>query len=85
MIGLAILILSFYSFSVNSYDENVNVRSFGFDAMWGSIGGYVGMVLGISLFQLPNLMYNSFHFLKSFKNAVDHNMFLKMNAVDHKV
>ena len=35
---------SFYTIlfiSADSYDENVNIRSFGYDAMWGSIGGYV--------------------------------------------
>ena len=32
--------------------------------MWGSIGGYVGMVLGISLFQLPNLIYAGSKYLK---------------------
>ena len=56
----------FFNISVDSYDENVNVRSFGFDAMWGNIGGYVGMILGVTLFQLPNIIYSGFHFLKSF-------------------
>jgi hypothetical protein len=50
--------------SANSYDETKNVRSFTNDAMWGSIGGYVGMVLGISFFQLPNLICDAFKALK---------------------
>ena len=50
--------------SVDSYDETTNLRSFSYDAMWGSIGGYVGMVLGISLFQLPNVIYAGSKYLK---------------------
>ena len=49
---------------MNSYDETKNVRSFTTDAMWGSIGGYVGMVLGISFFQLPNLICDVIKSLK---------------------
>ena len=57
--------------SVDSYDENINIRSFGYDAMWGSIGGYVGMVLGISLFQLPNIIYSGFQSLRYVKRLLD--------------
>ena len=62
------LLLSIFQYlhcSVNSYDETKNVRSFSYDAMWGSIGGYVGMVLGISFFQLPNLVCDAFRSLKT--------------------
>ena len=55
----------FLSTSVDSYDENVNIRSFGYDAMWGSIGGYVGMVLGISFFQLPDIICCGLQFFRN--------------------
>ena len=47
-----------FSTSVDTYDENVNIRSFGYDAMFESIGGYVGIcILGICFFQLPGIIY----------------------------
>jgi hypothetical protein len=33
--------------------------------MWGSIGGYIGMVLGVSIFQLPTMVCSSFSFLNN--------------------
>ena len=62
--------------SADSYDENVNIRSFGYDAMWGNIGGYVGMVLGISLFQLPDILFNGFQLFKSLKRTLEQRIVL---------
>ena len=59
-----------FSTSVDSYDENVNIRSFGYDAMWGSIGGYVGMVLGISFFQLPYITYCGLQCFRNFRRML---------------
>jgi len=47
--------------------------------MWGSIGGYVGMVLGISLFQLPNLIYAG---IKYFKKVASHHGFTTDETVE---
>ena len=71
--------LTFHFFSVDSYDETTNVRSFSYDAMWGSIGGYVGMVLGISLFQLPNLIYGG---IQSLKKVTSHHVFSQEETVE---
>ena len=73
--------LNFYFISADSYDENVNIRSFGYDAMWGSIGGYVGMVLGISLFQLPDILFNGFQQLKSLKRTLSKRIVLDNEIV----
>ena len=32
--------------------------------MWGSIGGYVGIFLGVSFFQMPNLIYNTYKLIQ---------------------
>ena len=50
--------------------------------MWGSIGGYVGMILGVTLFQLPNIIYSGFHFVKSFKKGRDLKYVLNMNIAN---
>ena len=43
------------------------MRHFSGDDMFGSIGGYIGMILGISLLQLPGMVYNGIDFVKSWK------------------
>ena len=48
----------FLYFSVDSYDETENVRSYGADSMLGSIGGYIGMIMGLSIFHLPDIFYD---------------------------
>ena len=66
-----------FSTSVDSYDENVSIRSFGYDAMWGSIGGYVGMVLGISFFQLPDIIYCGLQFFRNLRRIVHKKQYSK--------
>ena len=38
------------------YQEIVNVRDFGFESFWSGIGGFVGIFLGYSLLQIPDLL-----------------------------
>jgi len=59
-----------FSTSVDTYDENVNIRSFGYDAMWESIAGYVGMGLGISFLQLPCIIYCGIQFFRNFRRIL---------------
>ena len=40
-------------------DEITHIRAFGMDDLWANIGGYVGMVLGISIIQIV-VMANDF-------------------------
>ena len=56
-------ITSIFQFSIDSYDETINVRGFSGYAMFGSIGGYVGMILGISFLQLPGLISSGIEFV----------------------
>ena len=37
------------------YQEVENLREFGFEAFWSGVGGFVGIFLGYSLLQLPDL------------------------------
>ena len=38
------------------YQEIINVRDFGFESFWSGIGGFVGIFLGYSLLQIPDLL-----------------------------
>ena len=38
------------------YQEIVNVRDFGFESFWSGVGGFVGIFLGYSLLQMPDLL-----------------------------
>ena len=39
------------------YEEIINQRDFGFEMFWSSIGGFTGMFLGVSLLNIPNLIF----------------------------
>ena len=40
-----------------TFQEIVNKRAFGFESFWSSVGGFVGIFLGYSLMQLPEIIY----------------------------
>ena len=41
------------------------MREFDHSSLWGNIGGYIGMILGISLLQLPFILANTYGFLRN--------------------
>ena len=38
------------------YQEIVNLKEFGFESFWSGVGGFVGIFLGYSLLQIPDLV-----------------------------
>ena len=50
--------------------------------MWGSIGGYVGMLLGISVFELPDIILRGFQFSRYLKRVLDKKRHSKTNDVE---
>ena len=40
----------------NKYQEIVNEREFSFETFWSSVGGFVGIFMGYSLLQIPELV-----------------------------
>ena len=72
------------NYSVDSYDETINVRSFSLDAMWGSVGGYIGMVLGFSFYQLPNTFYDGCIIMKTLTEKYIFRKFRKTPVVPLK-
>ena len=49
-----------------SYRETINKKAFDMATLWSQVGGFIGMFLGYSLLQVPELAKNLFQFLKSF-------------------
>ena len=60
----------------------MNIRSFGHDALWGSIGGYVGMLIGISVFELPDIIYSGFQFSRYLIRVLDKKLHSKINDAE---
>ena len=50
--------------SSDYFEETTNVREFESKILWANIGGYVGMILGISLLQAPTIIEKGYHFLR---------------------
>ena len=46
-----------FDYKDDQYQEVENIRAFGFEAFWSGIGGFVGIFLGYSAMQLPELIY----------------------------
>jgi len=54
-----------FRFSSDFIDETRNVRSFEKANLWASIGGYVGMILGFSFLNVPDIVLNMINYVKS--------------------
>ena len=42
-------------YSVNTYKETLNKKAFDLASLWSQIGGFIGIFLGYSLLQIPQL------------------------------
>ena len=51
-------------YSSNLFEETTNVRSFGMVSLLANIGGYVGIILGISFLQVPDIVYGIFKYIR---------------------
>ena len=52
------------------YQEIENVRDFGFESFWSGVGGFVGIFLGYSIMQFPELIHNTPFLFGKLKNAL---------------
>ena len=50
-------------FSSDYFEQTTNVRNFTMGSLWGNIGGYVGMILGFSLLQAPDIARRTVQYL----------------------
>ena len=43
-------------YATRSYQEIRNQEDFGFESFWSSVGGFIGIFMGYSLLQIPDLL-----------------------------
>ena len=55
-------------FDVNNYKLILNKQEFGWESLWSQIGGFIGIFLGYSLLQVPEILSNTFGRLKTIFN-----------------
>ena len=46
------------SYMERSYQETENVQDFSFESFFSSLGGFIGIFLGYSMLQIPELLNN---------------------------
>ena len=59
-------------YTEGNYQHIENVKEFSFESFWSGVGGFVGIFLGYSLMQLPELverMYSMFKRISRFCNS----------------
>ena len=62
--------IDFYYYKCNEYKEIRQMQAYTGMMVVGNIGGFVGMLLGFALVQIPGLVHNGFHYMKNaFFNA----------------
>ena len=49
------------------YQVIENSRGFTMESCWAGIGGFIGIFIGLSLMQVPEILYQFFNFIKSHK------------------
>ena len=65
-----------FKYQDKTYEEIINEREFGFESLWSTIGGFVGIFVGTSLSQVPNFVTIVLH---RFRNLTKHRMITKNN------
>ena len=48
-----------------NYEEIINERDFGFESLWSTVGGFVGIFVGTSLSQVPNFIACVFNMIQN--------------------
>ena len=51
-------------YSSNVFEETTNVRSFGLISLLANIGGYIGMIVGLSFLQVPDILSGFFNYIR---------------------
>ena len=58
-------LINLYYFNCNEYKEIRQMQAYTGMVLVGNIGGFLGMLLGFALVQIPDLIYNGFYNLKN--------------------
>ena len=60
--------LSFtFQYMEKSYQEIINEREFGFESLWSTVGGFIGMFVGTSLSEVPSFIISAWNRMQSLK------------------
>lgn len=51
-----------FKFLQDTFEELTQEKAFGFELLWSNIGGFVGIFIGYSLLQVPEVMSSNYHF-----------------------
>ena len=54
-----------FKYMVKNYEEIINEREFGAESLWSTVGGFIGIFVGTSLSQVPNLIAIAWNWLRS--------------------
>ena len=54
--GFASLLKLYISYTTEDFQEIVNVKDFDVETLWSSVGGFIGIFLGYSLLQFPEIL-----------------------------
>ena len=46
----------YLSYTTEDFQEIVNVKAFDVETLWSSVGGFIGIFLGYSLLQIPEIL-----------------------------
>ena len=52
------------------YQEISNIRGFTGESCWAGIGGFVGIFVGISLMQVPEILIGTFNYIQKIKKCI---------------
>ena len=66
-------------YATRSYQEIRNQEDFGFESFWSSVGGFIGIFMGYSLLQIPDLLKLLPAFIQKIKMV-----FLKRGEPEHQ-
>lgn len=67
-------LFTIFKYTDRNYQEIVNVREFGLESLWSSVGGFVGIFVGTSLSHLPSLIATNWTW---FQNKIKSNTIIK--------
>ena len=61
------VIIADFIYMDRTYLEIINIREFGLESFWSGIGGFVGIFVGTSLLEVPDLLATMWTWLKNLK------------------
>ena len=61
-------ITMYFGYKIEDFEEIINNRKFDAESLFGQIGGFIGITLGISFFNMPDILLAV---VKTFHNKIN--------------